>query len=144
MGYRDRDNNERSGAYDFCIMEVRLKKKSAAPGTKEDLRMLMVDSHWETLHYVQDNMQEFIANVVRLRRMESKALAFRNNLEPLLSTLRAANGEGVMDKLSSPLKKALLQMVMERFHSDREKACRMLGISREKLDSELRLCGVAF
>ena len=51
--------------------------------------------------------------------------------------------EGVMDKLSSSLKKALLLMVMERYKSDREKACRVLGISREKLETELKMCGVA-
>jgi DNA-binding protein Fis len=48
-----------------------------------------------------------------------------------------------MDKLSSSLKKALLLMVMERYHSDREKACKVLGISQEKLETELKLCGVA-
>ena len=61
------------------------------------------------------------------------------------SSLRpaASNGQGVMDKLSASLKKALLLMVMERYKSDREKACRVLGISREKLETELKLCGVA-
>lgn len=152
MGYRDRSSSEKSGAFDFCIMEVRLKKKNAAPGTKEDLRMLMVDSHWETLHFVQENMQQFIGNIVRLRRLESKALKgvndsallFQRNLEPLLTTLAKTSGEGVMDKLSSSLKKALLLMVMERYHSDREKACKVLGITREKLEKELTLCGVPY
>ena len=67
----------------------------------------------------------------------------QKNLEPLVSSLAAANGQGVMDKLSSSLKKALLLMVMERYQSDREKACRVLGISREKLETELKLCGVS-
>jgi DNA-binding protein Fis len=149
MGYRDKTIIDRSGAYDFCIMEVRLRKKGAAPGTKEDVRLLMVDSHIETLQFVQENMQQFVGNIVRLRRLETQPQAinesakmFRKNLEPLLSTLAAANGEGMMDKLSASLKKALLLMVMERYH-DREKACRILGISREKLDKELILCGVA-
>lgn len=152
MGYRDGSNNEKSGLYDFCIMEVRLKKKGAAPGTKEELRMLMVDSHWDTLHYVQENMEHFIGNIVRLRRFENHAVngmndsatLFKNKLEPLLSTLAKSNGAGVMDKLSISLKKALLVMVMERYHSDREKACKILGITREKLENELKICGVPF
>jgi DNA-binding protein Fis len=148
MGYRDKTINDKSGAFDYCIMEVRLRKKGAAAGTKEDVRMLMVDSHIETLQFVQENMQQFVGNIVRLRRLEAhpqvindSAKLFQSNLDPLLSTLAAANGEGVMDKLSTTLKKALLVMVMERYH-DREKACRVLGISREKLDKELILCGV--
>lgn len=151
MGYRDRTTGERTGIFDYCIMEVRLRKKGAAPGTKDDLRMLMVDSQWDTLHFVQDNMEECVGNIVRLKRLEShsskgveeSAELFQKNLEPLISTLAASNGEGVMDKLSSSLKKALLLMVMERYKSDREKACRVLGISREKLETELKMCGVA-
>jgi len=153
MGYRDRTNSDKSGNYDFCIMEVRLRKKGAPADTKDDLRLLSVDSHWDTLRFVQDNMEECIGNIVKLKRMESSANAakgmnesaelFQKNLEPLVSSMAAANGEGVMDKLSSSLKKALLMLVMERYKSDREKACRVLGISREKLETELRLCGVA-
>jgi len=151
MAYRDRTTSEKSGGFDYTIMEVRLRKKGAPAGTKEDLRLMTVDNHWETLRFVQDNMDECVGNIVRLKRMQSldakgvneNAKMFQKNLEPLMSTLTAANGQGVMDKLSSSLKKALLIMVMERYHSDRDTACRVLGISREKLESELRICGVA-
>jgi len=150
MANRDRTTSEKSGAFDYSIMEVRLKRKGAAPGTKEDLRLMTVDNHWDTLRWVQDNMEECVGNIVRLKRMqerEAKGVAetaelFQRNLEPLVASLAAANGQGVMDKLSSSLKKALLLMVMERYQRDREKACRVLGISREKLETELKLCGV--
>jgi len=132
-------------------MEVRLRKKGAPAGTRDDLRLMTVDSHWDTLRFVQDNMDDCVGNVVRLKRMESSAEQgvnesaelFQRNLEPLVSSLAAAKGQGVMDKLSASLKKALLLMVMERYQSDREKACRVLGISREMLESELKVCGVA-
>ncbi|HBG05658.1 MAG: hypothetical protein A2075_22585 [Geobacteraceae bacterium GWC2_58_44] len=151
MGYRDRTTSEKSGTFDFCIMEVRLRKKSAPADAKDDLRLLSVDSHYETLRFVQDNMEECIGNIVRLKRLESQsangvkesAELFQKNLEPLISSMTASNGQGVMDKLSASLKKALLLLVMERYKSDREKACRVLGISREKLETELKLCGVA-
>lgn len=131
-------------------MEVRLRKKNAPAGTKDDLRFMTVDSHWETLRFVQDNMDECVGNVVRLKRMErnpeqqvdESAALFQRNLEPLVSSLAATQGQGVMDKLSTSLKKALLLMVMERYQSDREKACQVLGITREKLEKELQLCGV--
>lgn len=151
MGYRDRTASDKSGAFDFCIVEVRLRKKNAAVGTKEDLRLLMVDSHYDTLRFVQENMEECVRNLVRLKKLESKpatalnesAELFQKNLEPLVSSLSALKGQGLMDKLSISLKKALLLLVLERYQSDREKACRVLGISREKLESELKLCGVA-
>lgn len=150
MGYRDRSIGEKSGDFDFCIMEVRLRKKTAPNGAKDDLRLLMVDSHWDTLRFVQDNMDDCVGNIVRLKRQEShastgineSAALFQRNLEPLISTLVATKGQGVMDKLSASLKKALLLLVMERYQSDRDKACRVLGISREKLETELKLCGV--
>jgi DNA-binding protein Fis len=152
MAYRDRTTTEKSGSFDYSIMEVRLRKKGAPATAKDDLRLMTVDNHWETLRFVQDNMEECVGNIVRLKRlqdneakgMNESAALFQKNLEPLVSSLAAANngGQGVMDKLSASLKKALLLMVMERYKSDREKACRVLGISREKLETELKLCGV--
>ncbi|WP_224960570.1 hypothetical protein [Geomonas subterranea] len=132
-------------------MEVRLRKKGAPEGTKDDLRFMTVDSHWDTLRFVQDNMDQCVGNVVRLKKsgptdnrgVNESAELFQKNLEPLVSSLAATQGQGVMDKLSASLKKALLLMVMERYQSDRETACRVLGISREKLENELKLCGVA-
>lgn len=152
MGYRDRSTKEKSGEYNYCIMEVRLRKKNAAEGAKDEFKYMTVDSHWDTLKFVEENINECVGNVVRLKRADEaaqrgvneSAQLFQRNLEPLVSTLAASqqHGQGVMDKLSASLKKALLLMVMERYQSDRETACRVLGISREKLDSELRLCGV--
>lgn len=158
MGYRDRTTSEKSGSYDFCIMEVRLRKKNAPADVKDDLRLLSVDSHYGTLRFVQDNMEECIGNIVKLKRLNStpkeamnapiegineSAELFQKNLAPLMSSMAATQGPGVMDKLSTSLKKALLMLVMERYQSDREKACKVLGISREKLENELKLCGVA-
>jgi DNA-binding protein Fis len=150
MAYRDRTTNEKTSIYDYSIMEVRLRKKGAAAETKDELRLMTIDNHSETLRYVQENLEDFIGNIVRLKRFEThdakgvneNAAMFQKNLEPLVSSLAASNGQGVMDKLSASLKKALLLMVMERYQSDREKACKVLGISREKLESELKLCGV--
>ncbi|HJV64179.1 MAG TPA: hypothetical protein VJ550_00455 [Geomonas sp.] len=142
---------EKSGGFDYRIMEVRLRKKNAPPDAKEELRFLMVDSSWETLRFVQENMEDLVGNIVRLKRSErcthrgvnESAALFKRNLEPLMSSLAASKGEGVMDKLSLSLKKALLLLVMERYRSDRDQACKVLGITREKLDNELVLCGVA-
>ena len=151
MAYRDRTTSDKSGNFDYCIVEVRLRKKGSPADAKDDLRLLTVDNHYDTLRYVQENMEEYVGNIVKLKRLDSNAAKgvnesaalFQRNLEPLVSSLAAAKGQGVMDKLSASLKKALLLMVMERYQSDREKACRVLGISREKLETELRLCGVA-
>lgn len=150
MAYRAR-NSEKTGGYDFRIMEVRLRKKGAPADAREELRLLMVDSQWDTLRFVQENMEELVGNIVRLKRTETgsskgineSAALFQRNLEPLMSTLTANRGEGVMDKLSLSLKKALLILVMDRYQSDREQACKVLGITREKLENELVLCGVA-
>ena len=111
MAYRDRSTSEKSGSFDYSIMEVRLRKKGAAAGTKEDLRLMTVDNHWETLRFVQDNMEECVGNIVRLKRLQDhqakgvaeSAALFQKNLEPLVSSLAAANGQGVMPSFSGQL-----------------------------------------
>lgn len=150
MAYRDRSMTDKTGSSSYTVMEIRLRRKGAPTGTKDDLRLLTVDSHLETLRFVQENMDECVGNIVRLKRLQERdakgvnesAALFQKNLEPLVSSLAANNGEGVMSKLSASLKKALLLMVMDRYQSDRDKACRVLGISREMLDRELKSCGV--
>jgi DNA-binding protein Fis len=151
MGYRDHSKDEKAGGFDYCIMEVRLRKKNAPAETKEDSRIMVVDSHWDILRFVQDNMEECVGNIVKLKRMEVQdqtraidtATLLRQSLEPLVDVLYQTKEHKVMDKLSASLKKALLLMVMTRYESDREKACQVLGISPEKLENELELCGVA-
>lgn len=148
MARRDRDN-KKSGDFDYCIMEVRLKKKGVADA-KEDCRFMIVDSRWDTLNFVQEHMEQCVGNIVKLKRMDERqakkaqdsAALFQRTLAPLVTSLAAGRGEGVMDKLSASLKKALLLMVMTRYQSDREQACKVLGISQEKLENELKLCGV--
>lgn len=111
---------------------------------------MIVDSHYDTLTFVQENMERCVGNLVKLRRleehqakgMEESAALFQKSLAPLVSSLEA-QGEGVMEKLSASLKKALLLMVITRYQSDWNQACQVLGITREKLESELKLCGVS-
>jgi DNA-binding protein Fis len=40
------------------------------------------------------------------------------------------------------LKKALLLMAMERYSGDKDVICKVLGINRDKLDTELSLFGL--
>ena len=70
MAYRDRNTRGKTDFYDFCIMEVLLSKKGAAEGTKDQVRLMTVDNHLETLRFVQNNMAACIGNIVRLKRME--------------------------------------------------------------------------
>jgi len=150
MAYRDRDTRNKSGNFDYCLMEVRLRKKKAPAGTHDACRVMIVDSHYDTLTFVQENMERCVGNLVKLRRleehqakgMEESAALFQKSLAPLVSSLEA-QGEGVMEKLSASLKKALLLMVITRYQSDWNQACQVLGITREKLESELKLCGVS-
>ncbi len=67
---------------------------------------------------------------------------FEENLLPVFDVL-AASQEHVMDKLTASLRKALLMMAIERYGYDSRRICRGLGISRAKLDSELRRLGLA-
>jgi hypothetical protein len=70
MAYRDRNKRGKSDFFDFCIMEVLLSKKGATNGTKDQMRLMTVDNHLETLRFVQNNMDACIGNIVRLKRMD--------------------------------------------------------------------------
>ena len=150
MAYRDRTTSEKADVFDYSVLEVRCRKKGAAAGTMDEVQLLMVDNHRETLGYIRDNIEECIGNIVRLKRMEQPeargvnlgAALLEGSLEPLVSSLALVNRHGVMGKLSVSLKKVLLLMVMERYRSNRAMACRILGVTREELEFELKLCGV--
>jgi DNA-binding NtrC family response regulator len=150
MGYRYQVSEEKAGAYDFRLMEVLLVKKGRSSVDEEESRVVAVDNHWETLRYVQENMDDFIGNIVQVRQMDQKtkkrvednASMFERNLEPFFSMVSKTSGQNVMETLSSSLKKALLLMAMDRYHCDKETVCQALGISREKLEREMRHCGL--
>jgi DNA-binding protein Fis len=114
--------------------------------------VLTLGSDWETLSFVKDNMDGIAANLVRVKQMnaerrmhvEESAELFERNLEPLFTLISATAKDHVMDKLSVSLRKALLLMAMERYSCDRESICRALGISKGKLEKELKLCGLPY
>jgi DNA-binding NtrC family response regulator len=150
MGHRCTAPDEKAGESPFRIMEVVMLKKSEMGIARPTSQMLTVDNQWETLRYVQEHMDEIIGTMVRVNRMETSsrrkiednARLFEKNLEPLFSLISATSKENLMDKLSSSLKKALLLMALDRYHCDRETISRALGISKEKLEKEMKACGL--
>lgn len=112
--------------------------------------VLTVHNDWETLGFVKENLSAIASNLLQVKQMEvewrkemdeSEEL-FCKNLDPFFTLLSATAREHVMDKLSVSLKKALLLMAMERYSCDRDRICRILGISRSKLEKELQRCGI--
>ena len=150
MGYRYMMPAERSGESEYRIMEVVMVKKGKSGTEKASNQALTVDNHWDTLRYVQENMDDFIANMVKVKRMEiagrrkieESARLFEQNLEPLFTMISATSKKHLMDKLSNSLKKALFLMAMDRYKCDKETICRALGISRDKLEKEMKSCGL--
>ncbi|GAB7027010.1 hypothetical protein [Geotalea toluenoxydans] len=150
MGYRCVAPEEKAGEGTFRIMEVVMVKKGPVGVGMTSSQILTVDNHWDTLRYVQENMDEIIATMVKVIRMETNsrrkidenARLFEKNLEPLFSLISATSKENLMDKLSSSLKKALLLMALDRYQCDRDTICRALGITKDKLDKEMKACGL--
>jgi hypothetical protein len=70
MASRDRNKKGKSDTFDYCIMQVLLSKQGEAAGTREQMRLMTVDNHLETLRFVQNNLDACIGNIVRLKRME--------------------------------------------------------------------------
>ncbi|HBG08109.1 MAG: hypothetical protein A2075_22260 [Geobacteraceae bacterium GWC2_58_44] len=150
MGYRCTDATKKVGTYSFRAIEVVLVKQDPSAAEDDAAVVLTVDNDWETLRFVKDNMDAVAANLMRVKHMnaqrrmhvEESAQLFERNLEPLFALISATAQEHVMDKLSVSLRKALLLMAMDRYSCDSDRICRALGISRGKLEKELKRCGL--
>ena len=150
MGYRCKDTTQRAGSYRYRAVEVVLVKNNDRSAGDGALSVLTVENDWDTLSFVNDNMGDLAANMMRVRPMkaaknphvEESAKLFEKNLEPFFTLISATATNHVLDKLSVSLRKALLLMAMDRFSCDSESMCRALGISRGKLEKELKRCGL--
>ena len=150
MGQRYRIANEKADDFDFRIMEVVMVEKKGGLKKAASTKVVVVDNHQDTLRYVQENMDDFIGNVLKTRRLEQRQSSpvaesselFEKNLQPLFTHISETTRSNILDKLSTSLKKALLIMALERYHEDRESVCRVLGLSPERLEKEIVLCGL--
>jgi DNA-binding protein Fis len=150
MGYRCKDATQGPGTYRYRAIEVTLVKKDGTAENGAAARVLTVDNDWETLSFVKENMADIAANMIRVKHMDSErrmhveesAKLFEKHLEPFFTLISATAKDHVMDKLSGSLKKALLLMAMDRYSCDSESICRALGISKGKLEKELRRYGL--
>ncbi|MBI1920196.1 MAG: hypothetical protein HYS23_03840 [Geobacter sp.] len=149
MARRFRDISDKACEYDFRMMEVSILRRSGVRDVTTN-QTVVVDNHWETLNFVRENMDDVIDNVIRMKkledserkRMDESSRLFRENLEPLFSKLAGNSRKNVLGKLSLSLRKALIQMAMERYHADRDSVCKALGISPDILEQELASCGI--
>lgn len=74
MAYRDRTTSQRINSFNFVIMEVRLRKQGAPAATKDEVRMMIVDNHLETLGFVRHNMKKCIANIIGTRVSKKESI----------------------------------------------------------------------
>lgn len=150
MGYRYMMPNEKDDEYAFRMMEIVMVEKKGSDKESTCSRVMVVDNHFDTLRFVQENMNEFVSNMIKVKKMtshapkkiEESARLFENNLQPLFSMISETSKTHILDKLSNSLKKALILMAMDRYKSDKDSICKALGISKEKLEKEMCLCGL--
>ena len=150
MGYRCRIHEDKAGECDFRLIEMVMTKKNSIQSLPVRA-VITIDNHVETIRYVQSNMTDFVTNCVRVEAMEANARKkveenarlFEQHLEPFFTVVAATTQKNVLDKLSSALKKALILMAMEKYHCNKESICRALGLSPEKLEREIDLCGLS-
>ena len=150
MGHRyHKPAARKGGKYRYHAMEVFMKRNGSVAEDAAAV-VLTVENDWETLGFVNDNVDTIAANLMRAKQMneerrievEQNSQLFEKNLKPLFTLISATSKPHVMDKLSISLKKALLLMAMERYSYDSESMCRALGITKGKLEKELKRCGL--
>ncbi|GFO66262.1 hypothetical protein GMPD_41810 [Geomonas paludis] len=131
-------------------MEVVLVKRQQPPSAERVAVVLTVAYDPDVWQLVNEEMDQIAANVMRVKTMKKErkihvdesAQLFERSLEPFFTLISATSKEHVMDKLSVSLRKALLLMAMERYDCNRERMCRALGLTKAKLEKELKLCGL--
>ncbi|MBJ6802418.1 hypothetical protein [Geomonas propionica] len=134
----------------FGAMEVVLVKRHQPAAAERIAVVLTVAYDPDVWQLLNEEMDQIAANVMRVRTMnkdnrihvDESAQLFERSLEPFFTLISATSKEHVMDKLSVSLRKALLLMAMERYACNREKMCRALGLTKAKLEKELKLCGL--
>jgi hypothetical protein len=149
MGYRCIFPRENIDDSEFRLMEVVMVKKSPV-GNSVSSQVVIIDNREDTLRLVQKNWNEVVENIIKVKKMEerdSKKVAenaeiFGNGLKPLFSRISETRNKNLLANLSKSLKKALLLMAMDRYSGDKDAICKVLGINREKLDTEMSLCGL--
>lgn len=150
MGQRDMEEIAQ-GVSEFRAVRVELITGRSEPAREHRPVVLTVQNDWDTLDYVKDNLGAIASNAIKTRQSEEQQRQeaddseelFSRNLHPLFTLISATASNHVMDKLSASLKKALLLMAMERYSCDSDSICRVLGISRGKLEKELQRCGLS-
>ena len=149
MGHRCKDATQRAGSYHYRAIEVVLLPRPGSAGNC-GASVLTVENDWDTLSFVNVNMGDITANMARVkfmnlensRHVEESAKLFAGKLEPLFTLFSATATDHVLDKLSVSLRKALLLMAMDRYSCDSERMCRALGLTKGKLEKELKRCGL--
>src|SRR5512135_2652436 len=71
MGYRCAMAKENNGDSEFRLMEVVMVKKSQS-GETASSRVLIIDNDQETLRQVQENWNDFIGNMIKVKKMEER------------------------------------------------------------------------
>lgn len=70
MAYRDRSSGKKTDPFDYCILEVLLTNKSAPSATRDEVRLVTVDNHLETIQFVQSNMAACVENIAMVKRTQ--------------------------------------------------------------------------
>jgi len=149
VGYRYANAND---SCQFGAMELVLMKREKASQEERLAVVLTIARDVDTCRLVNEDLDSIVSNLVRVKQMNAKsrmhvdesAQLFERSLEPLFTLISATAKEHVMDKLSVSLRKALLLMAMDRYSCNSEKICRALGLSKTKLEKELKRCGLSY
>lgn len=149
MGYRCSTSKDFIDECEFRLMEVVMVKKSQKGETVAS-QVIIIDNSQDSLRHVQENWNDFIDNIIRIKKMEDldrkkiveSADIFGKGLKPLFSRISDSANKNLLANLSKSMKKALILMALERYEGDKEIICKVLGINRDKLDNEMSLCGL--
>jgi len=149
MGYRGIIPKENANEFEFRLMEIVMVRKSSV-GEQSTSQVIMIDNDDETLRHVHDNWNDFISNLIRVKKLEEhdrrkvveSSEIFGKRLKPLFSRITETPKKNLLANFSKSLKKALILMAMERYDGDKDLICKVLGINRERLDNEMSLCGL--
>ncbi|WP_085813089.1 hypothetical protein [Geoanaerobacter pelophilus] len=71
MAHRDRTNTKKTDRFDYCFLEVQLKKKGKLSEDPDQVRLVTVDNQLETILFVRNNLDACIENIALVRKTET-------------------------------------------------------------------------
>lgn len=148
MGYRYNTQMQAESVNYFRAVEISGSLQIGLDRKIPFAQILLLSNDMETLFFAENNMFQLVNNTIRMIKMNNSTVnnidgsgTFAREFESLLESIIMRPEKNILNRLSASLKKAILSIALDRYHSNKEMICKVLGLSSSQFDHEMRSIG---